>query len=227
MLRPAFLLPPERLLIPRFGRRSLDRRRGPATGRSGAYPGGTLTRWNGAAGNTQFISHEISLNVASGRTIPDSIPYLPLRYGRPKIHLYHLSSFWGVAQTWVLWPPAGWLSKGQYDLLSNILHYAGGVMPTLVALLLLYLRGCHQMQRDYWQRLTDFKSISKAWYAVILLTVPILTTIGIVFDIVLGGKGAKPEVASSILSNPLSLFPFAIIVLMFGPLPEEMAWRTG
>ena len=25
--------------------------------------------------------------------IPDSIPYLPLRYGRPKIHLYPLSRF--------------------------------------------------------------------------------------------------------------------------------------
>lgn len=127
--------------------------------------------------------------------------------------------------TWVFWLPAGWLSKGKFDLLSNILHYAGGVMPTLMALLLLYLRDSHQMRRDYWQRLTDFRSINKPWYAVILLTVPILTTIGIVFDIILGGTGAKLEAAASILSNPLSLFPFAIMILVFGPLPEEMAWR--
>jgi len=30
--------------------------------------------------------------------MPDSIPYLLLRYGRLKTHLYPLSSFWGVAQ---------------------------------------------------------------------------------------------------------------------------------
>jgi membrane protease YdiL (CAAX protease family) len=127
--------------------------------------------------------------------------------------------------TWACWLPAGLLSSGQYDLLSNILHYAGGIMPTLVALLLLYLGNNHQERRDYWQRLIDFKRISKAWYVVILLTVPILTTIGIVIDIILGGTGAKLEAASNILSNPLSLFPFAIFMLLFGPLPEEMAWR--
>jgi membrane protease YdiL (CAAX protease family) len=127
--------------------------------------------------------------------------------------------------TWAFWIPAGWLSRGQYDSLSNILHYAGGVMPTLVALLLLYIRGSHQMRRDYWQRLIDFKSISIIWYLVILLTVPILTAIGIVLDMILGGTGAKLEAASGILSSPLSLFPFAIVTLIFGPLPEEMAWR--
>ena len=50
MLRPAFLLPPQRLSTSRSGHEdlsSLDL--GPATGRSGAYPDGTFTRWNGAA----------------------------------------------------------------------------------------------------------------------------------------------------------------------------------
>jgi len=42
----------------------------------------------------------LALNAASYVfLIPDSIPYLHLRYGRPKIHSYPLSSFWGVAQT--------------------------------------------------------------------------------------------------------------------------------
>jgi len=127
--------------------------------------------------------------------------------------------------TWGCWLPAGLLSKRQYNLLSNILHYAGGMMPMLVALSLLYLFGSQQERKDYWQRLIDFRRISKTWYAVVLLTVPVLTAIGIVIDIFLGGIGAELEAASNILSNPLSFFPFAIFVLLFGPLPEEMAWR--
>jgi hypothetical protein len=45
MLPPAFLLPPQRLLTPRSGLEDLSSSPGPATGRFGAYPDGTRTRW--------------------------------------------------------------------------------------------------------------------------------------------------------------------------------------
>lgn len=127
--------------------------------------------------------------------------------------------------TWVCWIPAGLLPTEQYGVLSKILHYAGGIMPTLATLLLLYLYSNHQERKDYWRRLIDLKRINKVWYTVILLTVPCLTIVGVVFDLVLGGTGAEPEAASNIINNPLSLIPFAIFMLLFGPLPEEMAWR--
>ncbi len=53
MLRPALLLPPKRLLTPRFDRTPLGAGRWPATRRSGAYLGGTLTRWLGPAFRTR------------------------------------------------------------------------------------------------------------------------------------------------------------------------------
>ena len=127
--------------------------------------------------------------------------------------------------TWACWIPAGWLSAGQYGVLSQILHYAGGIMPTLAALLLLYFYGSGEERRDYWQQLIDLKRIGKAWYAVILLTVPLLTSLGVAFDLVLGGTGAEPDAVLNIISNPLSLVPFVLFMLLFGPLPEEMAWR--
>src|SRR4051794_1513266 len=49
MLRPASLLPPWRLSTPRSGQGDLSPCLGPATGLSGDYPDGTLTRWRGAA----------------------------------------------------------------------------------------------------------------------------------------------------------------------------------
>ncbi len=127
--------------------------------------------------------------------------------------------------TWACWIPAGLLPIEQYGLLTKILHYAGGIMPTFVTLLLLYFYSNHQERKEYWRRLIDLKRISKVWYAVILLTVPFLTILGVVFDRVLGGTGAELDAASNILLNPLSLIPLAIFMLLFGPLPEEMAWR--
>lgn len=127
--------------------------------------------------------------------------------------------------TWACWFPAGLLPVSQYRLFVQILHYLGGLMPTFVALLLLYLYGNAQERKDYWQRLIQFKRIGKDWYVVVLLMVPVLTGIAILIDLVLGGRGAILEAASNFIQNPLSLIPFAIFMLLFGPLPEEMAWR--
>jgi hypothetical protein len=50
MLRPADWLPPKRLLTPRLGHATLITRLGSATRRSGAYRGGTFTRWRRTTG---------------------------------------------------------------------------------------------------------------------------------------------------------------------------------
>ena len=125
--------------------------------------------------------------------------------------------------TWICWIPAGLLPSEHYGLLIKILHYAGGIAPTIVTLLLLYLYSDRQERKNYWQRLTNIKLINKVWVAVILLTIPVLTAIGVVFDSFFGGAGN--EVASNFTHDPLTLIPFAIFTLLFGPLPEEMAWR--
>ena len=140
--------------------------------------------------------------------------------------LYSSLVFFGLTFlfTWICWIPAGLLSK-EHSSFANILHYIGGAMPTLSALLLLYLYNNYKERKDYWQRLVNFRNIGKSSWIVILLAVPILTITGIVGDIILGGTGAELEFASNILSNPLSLLPFAMFMLVFGPLPEEMAWR--
>ena len=127
--------------------------------------------------------------------------------------------------TWACWIPAGLLSIEQHGLLVKILHYAGGAMPTVVTLLLLYLFHGREERRDYWRRVIDLKRISMVWYVVILLIVPILTIAGIVIDLLFGGIGAEIDVLINFLRNPLSLIPFVMMMLLFGPLPEEMAWR--
>ena len=127
--------------------------------------------------------------------------------------------------TWACWIPAGLLPAGQFGVLMKILHYSGGIMPTLVALLLLYIYRNHQERKDYWQRLFSIKFINKVWWAVILLTVPILTSIGSLLGLLLGDTWAKTPAASDFVHSPLSLIPFAVFIFLFGPLPEEMAWR--
>src|SRR6188474_1543008 len=68
MLRPACWLPPKRLVTPRSGHRALARCLGSATRRSGAYRGGTCTRWRRTACSRRsvvyfFTTHHVSILV--------------------------------------------------------------------------------------------------------------------------------------------------------------------
>jgi membrane protease YdiL (CAAX protease family) len=71
----------------------------------------------------------------------------------------------------------------------------------------------------------DVQRIHLRWYAVIFLAVPVLTGLGALVDLLLGGRGAFLEGAAHFLETPLSLLPTMLFLLVFGPLPEELAWR--
>ena len=135
--------------------------------------------------------------------------------------------FFGLALglTWLLWIPAALLPLAEPAWPVLALHYLGGVMPMVAAILLLCTRHTSQERRDYWRRIIDFKRIGGKWYAAILLTVPALTALAALGDVVLGGMGAEFEAAARFVDRPLALVPFAIFMLLFGPLPEEVAWR--
>jgi membrane protease YdiL (CAAX protease family) len=46
-----------------------------------------------------------------------------------------------------------------------------------------------------------------------------------VVDVLLGGAGPKLEAAERFVQQPWMFVPFAVFTLVFGPLPEELAWR--
>jgi len=71
----------------------------------------------------------------------------------------------------------------------------------------------------------DFRRIPLRWYGVIFLTVPAITALAALVDRLLGGQGLRLEAAARFLEQPLQVLPFALFILLFGPLPEEIGWR--
>jgi membrane protease YdiL (CAAX protease family) len=127
--------------------------------------------------------------------------------------------------SWLFWIPAA-LSGLQTGIFPvSILIAAGGISPMLVAIILTYLTRGGKGRQDYWRRVIDFKRIGINWYGVILFTVPLLTALAALLDVLGGGEGGQLEVAARILDQPLAIIPFAIFTLLFGPIPEELGWR--
>jgi membrane protease YdiL (CAAX protease family) len=127
--------------------------------------------------------------------------------------------------SWLFWLAAAASGQAEPAPLVLSLHYLGGLAPLVVAVTLTIVTQDRQGRRDYWQRAVALSRIGGGWYGVILLAVPLLTALGILADLLLGGRGAQLEAAARILRQPLSALPFATFTLLFGPVPEELAWR--
>jgi membrane protease YdiL (CAAX protease family) len=127
--------------------------------------------------------------------------------------------------SWLLWVPAALSGLSADELAAQVLIVLGGVSPMLLAVALTYITQERQGRRAYWQRAIQFGRIKLRWYAVIFLTVPLLTVLAALLDVLLGGSGGRPEAMTRFLSQPLAILPFAIFMLFFGPVPEELGWR--
>lgn len=66
----------------------------------------------------------------------------------------------------------------------------------------------------------DVRRIDLGWWAVILLLQPAITAIAASLDILFGGRGIRLDEADCFLVQPLTIFPYILFILFFGPIPE-------
>lgn len=146
---------------------------------------------------------------ARSQSITSPWPYFALTLGWSGL-FYSLAAL--VSQRWPTGPAA-------------LFHALGGIGPILAAVVLLYRYGNSSERRDFWRRIVDFRRIPGRSYAVIFLLVPLATGLSALLAIALGGWGIRLEAAARFIDQPLAIIPFALFVLIFGPLPEEPGWR--
>ena len=126
--------------------------------------------------------------------------------------------------SWLFWGLLVFTGLPLDNVLGLILFILAGSGPPLSAILLIYHQGDKTIIRDYWQRLLSFRRLGWKGAIISLFCVPILTLVaGFAANIFYrnGGISLEPQFRS----NLISLIPFGIFTLLYGPLPEEMGWR--
>jgi len=101
----------------------------------------------------------------------------------------------------------------------------GVLGPAVSAIFLTCLTGDKQERRDYWSRLISFKRIGPRWCAIIILIAPVYSVLAILTGLVIKGNIPAFDTAVGYVTHPLTIIPFAIMRLVYGPLPEELGWR--
>jgi membrane protease YdiL (CAAX protease family) len=126
--------------------------------------------------------------------------------------------------SWLFWLPAALFGLHSGTIAESVLHALGGIGPLVSAVVLTYTEDGVD-RGAFWQRLIDVRRIGARWYAVILVTPPVLMGLAALLDRLAGGVGAEPEGLTSLAAQPWSIAWFALFGLIFGPLPEEIGWR--
>ncbi len=127
--------------------------------------------------------------------------------------------------TWAFYTPIAAGGHSPYQMPWTILLIFGGMGPSLIGVVIVFLTLDKEARRDFWRRSFSFKRISRTWWAVIFLIFPILYSLSILIDIALGGSLPEMTQLRSLIANPLTI-PFAVFIsFMSGPWSEEFGWR--
>jgi membrane protease YdiL (CAAX protease family) len=123
--------------------------------------------------------------------------------------------------SWMIWIPTA-LGHVRSTLLLVAL---GACVPSLMGIAFTYLTKERAAIRDFWRRTGSFKQISSKWYLVIVLVYPVAMGIAMALDRLLGGSPLPMTGAWGTLTHPLSLLTFILMMVVGGPLSEELGWR--
>jgi len=127
--------------------------------------------------------------------------------------------------SWGCWIPAALSGADATSFPLVLLLFAGGIGPMVVALALVGQERSQDVWRDFLARAVDIRRIGARWHIAIWLLVPMLNLVAIALASLLLDSTPQWDELLRFAATPLSFVPFALGVLAFGPIPEELGWR--
>ncbi|MCX2738783.1 type II CAAX endopeptidase family protein [Pontibacter anaerobius] len=147
---------------------------------------------------------------------------------KPTIQHTLPSGIWGFFAlsfifSWIVW--GAMLALPLPDDLMFPLLILGAFGPTVAAIYLVYRYGNAAAKKDFWSRVISVKRIGWLWYPAILLIFPAIYLLGYFIYTFFGGE--QPPVASlfSGLDSASAILMFTFVMLVAGPVSEELGWR--
>ena len=127
--------------------------------------------------------------------------------------------------SWFFWLWIIFLDWNVWKFPAIVAGALGLFGPAIAEIILISRTHDKEQWRDYWHRIFDFRRIGIKWFLLILLTFPVLNAVAILMSTLTGSALPEFETARNLLTEPWRILPYAIFILVFGPLPEELGWR--
>ncbi|PRY13153.1 hypothetical protein CLV24_10667 [Pontibacter ummariensis] len=127
------------------------------------------------------------------------------------------------AFSWVVWGAVLAVPMPESLLLPVIILGAFG--PTFAAVFLVQASSDKETRGDFWNRVLSLKRIGWRWYLFIFLFFPAIYLLGYYVYSFFGGSQPPVESLFSGLETPADALIFALIMILGGPVAEELGWR--
>lgn len=112
-----------------------------------------------------------------------------------------------------------------YQGAGMVLLICGGCAPTFAGVLMVLFTYDRQGKIDFFRRVNQPGRIKPAWWAVLLLTFPVIFAATIGLDVALGGSLPGMVNLKAVHTNPPVFIPLILLSFLSGPFSEELGWR--
>jgi membrane protease YdiL (CAAX protease family) len=152
-------------------------------------------------------------NRESSVTRGESKPSLTIRV----VHFFLLT----FAFSWMIWIPVAVWNPSEALMMGLVLIGAFG--PSIMGVVSTYRTGGKEAGRELWRRFFQVRRIPLPWWILILIIFPTMAFVGDLIDSALGGN--PPQVNTETLTSPAGFLGFLLLMILGGPLAEELGWR--
>jgi membrane protease YdiL (CAAX protease family) len=143
------------------------------------------------------------------------------------VHFFLLT----FAFSWMIWIPVAVWKPAPALMMALVLIGAFG--PSIMGVVSTYRTGGKEAGRELWRRFFQVRRIPLAWWIVILALFPAMVAVGNLVDSALGGN--PPAINTETLfenmkafqlePDPAGFLGFLLLMVVGGPLAEELGWR--
>jgi len=129
------------------------------------------------------------------------------------------------AFTWLLLAIAILSGQSSKDFPAILFYILGGCGPSLVALICVRRNFNVEQRREFWSRVFSPRRIQPIWWIVTLIAVPAAMLLGVWVNALLGGTLTRMDYVHLLKSQPAEIPVFIVMMMIGGPLAEELGWR--
>ena len=127
--------------------------------------------------------------------------------------------------TWLLQGIAILSGQSSKDFPAILFYIIGGCGPSLVTLFFVWRNFNVEQRREFWSRVFSPRRVQPIWWIVTLVAVPAAMLLGVWVNALLGGTLPQMDYVNLLKSQPAEIPVFIIMMMIGGPLAEELGWR--
>lgn len=127
--------------------------------------------------------------------------------------------------TWLFEGIAILSGQSSKEFPAILFYILGGCGPSLVAIFFVWRYFNIEQRREFWSRVFSPRRVKPVWWIITLVAIPAALLLGVWINTFLDGSMPGMDYINLLKVQPAGIPVFIIMMMIGGPLAEELGWR--